>query len=393
MFSDPELPSDLRGQLLALLPAGAGAGNPVDTTPAVSVRELSECVDRLARSGSTDAVLVALVPTALTTAVGADLVTAVTSPVPTDRPDVPIVAVLLDQPERVRLLRAEDGQVTPAYGEPQSAARALFHAAERARWLSRPQGDVVEPAGIDSSGAHALVAAFLTREPAGGWLTTRETAQLLGCYGIPHLPQACATTEQETVDAAARLAGPGGAAVLKAQGPGLLHKSEPGAVLLDLRGERQVRSAYRDLTTRLGTGVTEVLVQPMAARGTELLAGVVQDEVFGALVVFGLGGTTSELLADHAARPAPLSDTDVHELLTAPRCAPLLFGYRGSGPVDIAGLEDLLARLSRMADDLPELAEAECDPVIARPDGTTVVDARVRLVPRHARDPYVRRLP
>lgn len=71
----------------------------------------------------------------------------------------------------------------------------------------------------------------------------------------------------------------------------------------------------------------------------------------------------------------------------------MLYGYRGSGPADVGALEDLLARLSRMADDLPELAEAECNPVIARPDGVTVVDARVRLLPRRAPDPYLRRLP
>ncbi|MFD5393249.1 GNAT family N-acetyltransferase [Streptomyces sp. NPDC127097] len=387
-----ELPPDLRGELLALLPAGASSGNPVDTTPAVTAQELSDCVDRLARSGAVDAVLVALVPTALNTAVGADLGTAVTS-VSRGRPGVPLVVALLNQPERVRLLRTEGGQAVPSYGEPQSAAQALFHAAERARWLARPLGRSVEPAGIDGTGAHALVDVFLARDPAGGWLDARETARLLDCYGIPRLPQACVTTEREAVEAAARLAGPDGAAVLKAQGPGLLHKNERGAIQLELRGAPQVRAAYRDLTRRLGTAMTEVMVQPMAARGAELLAGVVQDEVFGALLLFGLGGTLSELLADHAARLAPLTDIEVHELITAPRCAPLLFGYRGSGPADVAALEDLLARISRMADDLPELAEAECNPVIAGPDGVTVVDARVRLLPRHARAPYLRRLP
>ncbi|WP_328545742.1 GNAT family N-acetyltransferase [Streptomyces platensis] len=389
----PELPSDLVGELLAMLPGGAGAGNPVDTTPAVSAETLSGCVDRLAQSGAVDGVMVALVPTAPATAVGADLVTALTTRAPAARTGRPVVAVLLDQAERVELLPVEDGQTVPSYGEPQSAARALLHAAERARWLARPQGSVVEPAGADSSGARAVVAGFLTREPVGGWLDARATDQLLAHYDIPRLRQVCAANEQEAVDAAARLAGADGGVVLKGQGPELVHKSERGAVLLDLHGEQQVRAAYRDLTARLGTAMTEVLVQPMAARGTELLTGVIQDDVFGALVLFGLGGTASDLLADHAARLAPLTDTDIRELLTAPRCAALLYGYRGSGPADVGALEDLLARLSRMADDLPELAEAECNPVIARPDGVTVVDARVRLLPRRAPDPYLRRLP
>ncbi|MDT0457337.1 GNAT family N-acetyltransferase [Streptomyces sp. DSM 41527] len=388
----PELPPDLMKELLALLPDGAGAGNPVDITPTVSVQALSGCVDRLAESGAVDGVLVALVPTAPATAVGTDLCTALTTRTPAVRTAGPVV-VRLDQAERVRLLPTEDGRTVPSFGEPQSAARALLHAAERARWLARPQGSVAEPAGVDSSGARALVEEFLAGAPAGGWLDARATDQLLAHYGIPRLRQACAATEQEAVDAAARLAGPGGGAVLKAQGPDLVHQSERGAVLLDLHGEQQVRAAYRDLTARLGAAVTGIVVQPMAAPGTELLTGIVQDEVFGALVLFGLGGTTSELLADHAARLAPLTDTDIRELLTAPRCAAWIYGHRGTGPVDVAALEDVLARLSRMADDLPELAEAECNPVIARPDEVTAVDVRVRLLPRRASDPYLRRLP
>ncbi|MGW7210792.1 acetate--CoA ligase family protein, partial [Streptomyces sp. NPDC054837] len=118
----------------------------------------------------------------------------------------------------------------------------------------------------------------------------------------------------------------------------------------------------------------------------------VQDEVFGPLVLFGLGGTATEVLADHAARLAPLTDQDVHDLITAPRCAPLLFGERGGGPVDLEGLEQLLLRLSRMASDLPQLAEADFNPVLATPGGVSVLDARVRLLPRRAQDPYLRRL-
>lgn len=138
--------------------------------------------------------------------------------------------------------------------------------------------------------------------------------------------------------------------------------------------------------------MTGVVVQPLAARGTELFAGVVQDEVFGPLVLFGLGGTETEVLADHAARIAPLTDLDVHDLITAPRCAPLLFGASGSGPVDLESLEQLLLRLSRMAGDLPQLAEADFNPVLATPDAVSVLDARVRLLPRGAQHPYLRRL-
>lgn len=131
------------------------------------------------------------------------------------------------------------------------------------------------------------------------------------------------------------------------------------------------------------------VVQPLAERGTELLAGVVQDQVFGPLVVFGLGGTATEVFADRAARLAPLTDLDVHDLITSSRCAPLLFG---SDPVDLDGLEQLLHRLSRMAEDLPQLAEADFNPVLATSGGLTVLDARTRLLPCRPQDPYLRRL-
>ncbi len=192
--------------------------------------------------------------------------------------------------------------------------------------------------------------------------------------------------------AAERLRGPDGRVVMKAHWPGLVHKSEQRAVHLDLQGNAQVRAAFRDFDTRFAGLLTGVVVQPLAARGTELFAGVVQDEVFGPLVLFGLGGTATEVLGDHAARLAPLTDHDVHDLITAPRCAPLLFGARGSGPVDLEGLEQLLLRLSRMAADLPQLAEADFNPVLATPGGVSVLDARVRLLPRGPQDPYLRRL-
>lgn len=206
----------------------------------------------------------------------------------------------------------------------------------------------------------------------------RTCADLLGCYGIPQIPWAWAVTEDDAVLAADRLRGADGRVVMKAHWPGLVHKSEQHAVHLDLRGDAQIRSAFRDLRTRFAGLMTGVVLQPLAARGTELFAGVVQDQVFGPLVLFGLGGTATEVLADHAARLAPLTDHDVHDLMTSPRCAPLLFGARGDGPVGLGRLEQLLLRLSRMAADLPQLAEADFNPVLATPDGVTVPDARVR---------------
>ncbi|GGL16480.1 bifunctional acetate--CoA ligase family protein/GNAT family N-acetyltransferase [Streptomyces flaveus] len=382
----PELIDDL----LAVLPDGAAVGNPVDATAAVTEEQLTDCVDRIMRHGGVDAVLVALVPTAVATATGDDLVRALTNA--SGRRAKPIAAVRLEQALPIELLPAADGGTVPAYAEPQAAARALAHAAQRAAWLARPAGTVPDLDGVETERAHAVVEAYLDAHPDGGWLDPRTCADLLACYGIPQLSWAWAETEDDAVLAADRLRGADGRVVMKAHWPGLLHKSQQHAVHLDLRGDSQVRAAYRDLETRFAGLLTGVVVQPLADRGTELFAGVVQDQVFGSLVLFGLGGTATEVLADHAARLAPLTDHDVHDLITAPRCAPLLFGAHGSRPVDLEGLEQLLLRLSRMASDLPQLAEGDFNPVLATPGGVTVLDARVRLLPRRPHDPYLRRL-
>jgi len=376
--------------LLAVLPEGAAVGNPVDATAAVTEDQLRDCVDRIMRYPGIDAVLLALVPTAVATATGDDLVRALTGA--PGRRERPVAAVRLEQDVPVRLLPATDGGTIPSYAEPQAAARALAHAAHRAAWLSRPAGTIPDLAGADTAHARTIVEDYLDAHSNGGWLDPRTCAELLACYGIPQLPWAWAETEDEAVIAAERLRGADGRVVMKAHWPGLLHKSEQHAVHLDLQGDAQVRAAFRDFETRFAGLLTGVVVQPLAARGTELFAGVVQDEVFGPLVLFGLGGTATEVLADHAARLAPLTDNDVHDLITAPRCAPLLFGAHGSEPADLRGLEQLLLRLSRMASDLPQLAEADFNPVLATPGGVSVLDARVRLLPRRPQDPYLRRL-
>ncbi|MGW0705898.1 bifunctional acetate--CoA ligase family protein/GNAT family N-acetyltransferase [Streptomyces sp. NPDC002643] len=381
----PATVNDLR----AVLPEGAAIGNPVDATAAVSEEQLGACVERLMRCPDIDAVLVALVPTAVAEATGDDLARAVTR-APAHRPK-PVTVVRLEQDRSVELLPADGGTI-PAYAEPQAAARALAHAADRAAWLARPAGTVPDLDGVETERARRAVEEYLAANPDGGWLDPRTRAALLACYGIPQIPWAWAETEDDAVLAADRLRGFDGRVVMKAHWPGLVHKTAEHAVHLDLRGDSQVRAAFQDLRTRFAGLMTGVVVQPLAPRGTELFAGVVQDEVFGPLVLFGLGGTATEVLADHAARLAPLTDHDVHDLIASPRCAPLLFGAHGSPPVDLEALEQLLARLSRMAADLPQLAEADFNPVLAAPGRVTVLDSRIRLLPRRPHDPYLRRL-
>ncbi|MFD4137803.1 GNAT family N-acetyltransferase [Streptomyces sp. NPDC058572] len=385
----PPLPSAVTAALLKELPHGAVADNPVDTTAAVSEDQLRACLSVISVAEEVDAVLVSLVPTAVAAATGDRLPRAVTC-LPRDLA-CPIVAVLPDQEASVRLLSAGGGSI-PAYADPQAAAHALAHAVSRAKWLSRDAGRIPPLEGIHSARAAGIAAAYLSAHPEGGWLEPRDGAALLDCYGIPRLPWGWAANEDEAVREAERLSGPDGPVVLKAYVPGMIHKTEQHAVCLDLRGDAQIRAAHRGFVTRFHGRLAGVLVQPLAERGLELLAGVVQDDVFGPLVLFGLGGTATEVLADHAARLAPLTDQDVHDLISTPRCAPLLLGHRGARAVDVGCLEQLLLRLSQLAGDLPELGEADFNPVIAGPDGVAVADVRIRLTPSRTYDAYLRRL-
>jgi len=197
------------------------------------------------------------------------------------------------------------------------------------------------------------------------------------------------TSEEAAVSAAARLGSP---VVLKAEVPGLVHKTDAGAVQLDLHGPDEVRAGYRALAQRFGAQMTAALIQPMVTGGTEVIIGVAQEPVFGPLVVFGLGGTATDVLGDRSARLTPLTDTDAAALIRSIRAAPLLLGHRGTPAADLAALQDILIRVSRLADDLPQVAELDLNPVIARADGAYVVDTRVRVLPAQPADPYLRRL-
>ncbi|MFJ2866077.1 GNAT family N-acetyltransferase [Kitasatospora sp. NPDC087314] len=388
----PELPVEL----VELLPPGASVRNPVDTTAAIRPTELALFLRALDREEAIDAILVCLVPTALCdTPVHAPVLALLEGPA---RRRVPIAAVLLDQQVPVRYRTCADGGSLPAYSDTVAAARALAHARDRARWLAEPPP---EPAALPADGpdcdrrtARSLVDGYLTAHPEGGWLDPLTTTDLLEAYGLPLVTTVWARDEHATSVAANGLGrlGHEGKVALKAYWPGQVHKSAAGAVRTGLATEAEVRSAYREFTRRFDTELAGAVVQPMAPPGVELLVGVVQDQVFCPLVVLGLGGTAADVLADRVARLAPLSDRDLAAMVAELRSAPLLLGNGGEPPVDLAALRSVLARLSRLADDFPELAEADLNPVIARPDGAVCVDARVRLEPRPSFDPYLRRL-
>lgn len=407
-------------ELRRLLPARAVVAGPVDTSPVVTTDTFRACVEEVAADDGVDAVLAVAVPTAFS-----DLSAAVAEAVISK----PLAVALLDRAESVtRLKRLPVAQppsglhadtspaggaaaagpaaadqaaaiidvaaaaVTgvPCYADPDNAARALGHAVRYHAWRRRQRGTVSELDGLRTADARTLVTGFLAGSPAGGWLPEARAADLLSCYGVPVIPTMAAASEQEAVEAAAQF---GGRVVLKAEAEGLVHRTDAGGVRVDLRSPEEVAEGYRALAADFGPRLQRVLVQPMLADGVEVLIGVAQEPMFGPLVVFGSGGVATEVHGDHVARLTPLTDADADEMLNSVRAAPLLFGHRGIPPVDTAALADALLRVSRLADELPEVSELDLNPVVAREDGVSCVDVRVRISPAEPRDPFLRRLP
>jgi acyl-CoA synthetase (NDP forming)/GNAT superfamily N-acetyltransferase len=376
------LGGEIQDRLRALLPPGAAVTGPVDTTAAVPPDVFRRCLEQVAADEGVDAILALTVPTAVADPAAAACSAAVSKP---------LALSVLNQADAVRLLPRGPGAggSVPAYAYPGSAARALAHATRYGAWRGRVPGQVPAFADLRADDARALISDFLERSPDGGWLPPGQTAELLACYGITLVSAEPVTSEEAAVSAAARLGSP---VVLKAEVPFLVHKTDAGAVQLDLHGPEEVRAGYRALAERFGARMSAALIQPMVTGGTEVIIGVVQEPVFGPLVVFGLGGIATDVIGDRSARLTPLTDTDAAALIRSIRAAPLLLGHRGSPAADLTALQDVLMRVSRLADDLPQVAELDLNPVIARPDGAHVVDTRVRVLPAQPTDPYLRRL-
>jgi acyl-CoA synthetase (NDP forming) len=275
-------------------------------------------------------------------------------------------------------LRA-DGSAIPSYAFPEDAARALGRAAEYGSWRERPEGRVPDLPTARCDEAAALLAAALAEGREPNLLAPAQVAALLDCYGIEMASWRLAGSPEEAGAAAAGLGGP---VALKAVAPGLVHKTEVGAVRLELDGADRVRSAAEEMAAAVaaeGYMVEGFLVQRMVPDGVELLVGVVHDPHFGPVVACGAGGTAVELLKDVAVRLTPLTDRDAAEMVRSLATFPLLDGYRGAAKADVAALEDLLLRVGALAEAHPEVAELDLNPVRALADGAVVVDARVRV--------------
>jgi acetyl coenzyme A synthetase (ADP forming)-like protein len=374
----PTLSDGLRERLAGFLPAEASLANPVDMLAAAPAVHYRQAVELVASSGEADAVIVIFVPPLATdpAAVAGAIRDGAAA-----AGRLPLLTVFMSAQGGPPELNPAGGPTAriPSYRFPEEAARALARAVEYGLWRAAPPGRVPELEGLRGDEAAGLLAAAMAGGPR--WLAPDEVARLLGCYGLPLAPWRLAGTPDEAAAAGAELGGP---LALKGVAPGLVHKTEAGAVRLGLAGADQVRAAAAEMAAAVaaaGHQVERFLVQRMVAAGVEMLVGVVNDPSFGPVVACGAGGTAVELLRDVAVRITPLTDVDAAAMVRSLATFPLLDGYRGAPPADVAALEDLLLRVGALVEAHPEVAEMDCNPVMVLPrgQGVVVVDARVRV--------------
>jgi acetyl coenzyme A synthetase (ADP forming)-like protein len=365
----------VQARLAAALPAHAATANPIDLIGDATPARYGAALQALA--GEPASLVVMLAPQAATDAAGvARAVLGTTRRWPT-----PVLGVFVGG-ARVRpgVAALEEGGV-PCYAFPEQAVRALAHTVtlgERRRAPAAPSPAPIDPARL----AAALGPAREARR-----LGLLEAAPLLEAYGIEMVPARLARSPDAAAAAAQALGAP---VAIKIVSPDISHKSDVGGVALGLASPAAAAAAAARMLAEVARRVPQarldgVLVQTMAgADATELLLGMVRDPQFGPLVMVGFGGIFVELLGDTAARLAPIDTAEARVMLDELRMAPALHGARGRAPVDLDALAGVVSRFSRLAADVPDLAELEINPLLATATGARALDVRGRLDAKEA---------
>ncbi len=380
----PALSPDTTEALRRLLPAAAGLGNPVDMIASAPAEHYEGTVRHVLADDNVDAMIVIFIPTGIVPP--DDVATAIRRAITQAARDCgkhkPVLACFMSShgipaalggPAAGRV--APEETAIPSFRFPESAAEALAATIRYAEWRSRPAGQPPELPAVDGAAARAVAKEWLAAH-GEGWLGPAECATLLAAAGIAMPAQAVALTPEAAATAATAVGFP---VAVKAVSPTLTHKTEIGGVVLNLADAEAVRAACAEMAARIPGPLSGFQVQRMVEGGAEVIAGVAEDPTFGPLVGFGLGGTAVEVLNDMSFRITPLTDTDAHDMVRAIRGLPLLQGYRGRPPADIAAIEQLLLRLSWLVEEVPEITEMDLNPVkvFAPGHGALPVDVRV----------------
>lgn len=374
---------ETRARLAVFLPSAASMSNPVDMVASAGPDEYRQTIELALADKETDALLVIYAPVDVTQSEAT--VKAIRDGIVNARRAgalaKPILACVMADAGRPQPFDAGDERI-PTYAFPENAVRALAKIAAYAEWRAQPPGLLWGFDDVYPEDAREICRGVV--EARGeDWLTDEEMRRVLHAFNLPLVASAVARTPDDAAASAALLGFPVVAKILAHR---VQHKTDIGGVHLNLPSEEAVRRAFDDILARakdagLVQAVDGVVIQPMLTSGVETMIGIAADRLFGPLIGFGLGGIYVELMGDMRFRIAPLTDRDADELLHEIRGFPLLQGYRGQPAADVDALRDVLLRISRLADEVPEIIELDLNPVIALPDGhgCRIVDARIKV--------------
>jgi acetyltransferase len=372
-----ELSPATQDRLRATFPAEASVRNPVDMIASATSESYRVALEAVLDDPNVDAAIAAFVPPlgVRQVDVASSIVTAYEQAASLEKP---ILAVLMGRqgfPEgRAELHEAG----VPAYTFPESAARALAAMVRYRQWLERP---VQEPTRftVDTDGVRAIF--DRVREDKRTHLKEHEALDVLEAYRVPVVEHRLVTTHREAREAADACGYP---VVLKAVAPGVVHKTDVGAVRVDIRNAEELDRAFGELVRDLGEAGIDlegILVQRFASGGRETILGMSTDPSFGPILMFGLGGIYVEVLKDVSFRLAPVSEVDAREMLSSIRGAGLLEELRGDPGVDQDAMVEAILRLSQLVMDFPEIEELDVNPFLAFANGGLAADCRIALRP------------
>jgi acetyl coenzyme A synthetase (ADP forming)-like protein len=368
------LTQETRARLHELLPAEASVRNPVDMIASATGERYQDVLDAVLDDPGVDAAIAAFVPPLgiRQIDVAAHIVAARGS-----HASKPLLAVLMGKdglPEGKARLQAAG---IPAYIFPESAARALAAMHRYRRWLDRP---VVDPDrfAVDSARAASILEAARSEGRAG--LLEHEALDVLAAYGVPVVEHRLVEDVEGAVAAADEIGYP---VVVKAVSHEVVHKTDVGAVAIDLRAPEDVREAATGIVERVGrvpgAQLVGLLVERFEPGGRETIVGVSPDPAFGPVLMFGLGGVYVEALSDVTFRLLPVSAPDAEEMVDGIRGRALLDSLRGEPAADRSALVSTIQRVSQLVRDHPVIRELDINPLLARADGALALDARIRF--------------
>jgi len=372
-FCLEDLEADTRAELRSFLNPSAQVGNPVDMLGAAEPQDYARVIETLKKDKTVDIIIPILVPQALVDprAVAQAVVDA------SRGAGKPVLTCIMgdmsvDEPRLILHFNR-----MPMYTLPEAMGGVLKAMKTYADWLNKPMVKRAPLTGIDKGAAEKILHAPQT----GKVLGEAQTRPLLEAYGIPLVKGGEAHTPQEAARIALSIGFP---VAMKIISPQLLHKSDAGGIVLNLKSEAEVAAAYEQLFSSIHAKLPKadlqgVLIEQMAPRGQEVIVGLKRDPGFGPVVMFGLGGIYVELFKDVAFCVAPVSAEEALEMMHETRAGKLLTGFRGSAPADLDAVVSCIQRLGQLALDFPEIEEAEVNPLLVFPpgQGALALDGRV----------------